>query len=61
MKADLADALVPVEWAQAQIPVLQSRLLAWQHGHPYKIVAEPDPDRGDRELLSPILKNLSIL
>jgi hypothetical protein len=46
----LADALVPVKWAEAQIPVPQSRLLAWQHGHPYKIVAEPDPDRGDREV-----------
>jgi hypothetical protein len=51
MKDDLLDALVPVKWAQAQMPVLQNRLLAWQHTYPYEIVTEPDPDRRDRELL----------
>ena len=51
MKADLEDALVPVKWAQAHMPVLQERFLAWQRTYPYKIVAEPDPNRGDRELL----------
>jgi len=51
MRDDLEDALVPVKWAEAQIPILQGRLLAWQRGYPYKIVAERDPDRGDRELL----------
>jgi len=51
MKEDLRHALVPVNWAEAQIPILQGRLLAWQHTYPYKIVAEPDPSRGDRELL----------
>jgi hypothetical protein len=51
MKDDLRDALVPVKWAEAQIPILQNRLLAWQHTYPYKIAAEPDPKRGDRDLL----------
>jgi hypothetical protein len=51
MKDDLLDALVPVKWAQAQMPVLQDRILAWQRTYPFKIVTEPDPDRGDRELL----------
>jgi hypothetical protein len=51
MKADLQDALVPVKWAEAQMPILQSRLLAWQQGYPYKIVIEPDPYFADRELL----------
>ena len=51
MKDDLLDALVPVKWAEAQISVLQNRLLVWQHRYPYKIITEPDPDRGDRELL----------
>src|ERR1700730_13188568 len=51
MRDDLRDALVPVKWAEAQIPILQGRLLAWQHGQPYKIVVEPDPHRSDRELL----------
>lgn len=51
MKRDLEDALVPVEWAQAQIPVLQDRFLSWQRSYPYKLVCEPEPTRPDRELL----------
>lgn len=51
MKPDLEEALVPVKWAEAQIPVLQERLLSWQHSYPYKIVCEPAPNRSDRELL----------
>ena len=43
MKADLEDALVPVKWAEAKIPVLQERLLSWQRSYPYKIVCEPAP------------------
>lgn len=56
MKADLEDALVPVKWAEAQIPILQERLLAWQRSYPYEIVAEPDPNQPDRELLIAYLK-----
>jgi hypothetical protein len=56
MKADLDDALVPVKWAEAQIPILQERLSAWQRTYPYEIVAEPDPDGADRELLVAYLK-----
>jgi hypothetical protein len=51
MKDDLRDALVPVKWAEAQMPILKDRFLAWQHTDPYKIVAEPDPSRGNWELL----------
>jgi hypothetical protein len=56
MKADLEDALVPVKWAQAQIPVLQERFIAWQRSYPYEIVSEPDPYQPDRELLVAYLK-----
>jgi hypothetical protein len=51
MKADLEDALVPVKWAEAQVPILQHRLIEWNRGGPYRIVVEPDPQRSDRELL----------
>ncbi len=51
MKDDLEDALISVEWAQAQIPVLQERFLNWQRSYPYKLVCEPEPRRPDRELL----------
>jgi len=51
MKADLEDALVPVAWARAQIPVLQERFLSWQRSYPYKLVCEPEWGRPDRELL----------
>jgi hypothetical protein len=51
MKDDLEDALVPIKWAEAQIPILQDRLLSWQRSHPYEIVTEDDPQQPDRELL----------
>lgn len=51
MKAYLEDALVPVKWAEAQIPILQERLSAWQRSYPYKIVTEPAPYPPDRDLL----------
>jgi hypothetical protein len=51
MKTEFEDALLPVKWAEAQISVLQARLLAWQHTYPYRLVTEPDPNRSDRELL----------
>ena len=57
MRADLEDALVPVKWAEAQMPILRQRLIDWQHTNPYKIVAEPDPKRADRELLVAYLEN----
>lgn len=51
MKADLDDALIPVHWAQAQIPVVQQRFSNWQRSYPYKLVCEADPIQPDRELL----------
>ena len=56
MRDDLQDALVPVKWAEAQIPILQDRILKWHHAYPYEIVVEPDPDFGNRELLVAYLK-----
>ena len=56
MKADLADALIPVEWAEAQIPVLQQRLIDWNRSGPYEVIVEPEPQRPDRELLVAYLK-----
>jgi hypothetical protein len=43
MRADLLDAKASVDWAKAQIPILQDRLITWQRQRPYRIVAEPDP------------------
>jgi hypothetical protein len=43
MKADLQDALVPVKWAEAQIPILQQRLIEWNRSGPYRIIVEPEP------------------
>jgi len=51
MRDDLEDALVPVKWAEAQIPIMQGRLQAWHHSYPYNVVAESDPDSTDRELI----------
>ena len=51
MKADLEDALVPVKWAEAQIPILQQRLIEWNRSGPYRIFVEPDPQQPNWELL----------
>ena len=51
MREDLVDALAAVHWADAHIPVMQERFIAWQRGGPYNIDVEPDPDDGDWELL----------
>lgn len=51
MKADLQDALVPVKWAEAQIPILRQRLIEWNRSGPYRIVVEPDPQQSNWELL----------
>ena len=56
MKAELEDALVPVKWADAQIPTLQQRLIDWNRSGPYEVIIEPDPQRSDRELLVAYLK-----
>ena len=44
MRDDLLDAKAAVDWANAQIPILQQRFIAWQRRHPYEIVEEPDPN-----------------
>jgi hypothetical protein len=41
--------LVPVKWAEAQIPIFQGRLEAWHHRDPYILGIEPDPDRPNWE------------
>ena len=46
MPNDLLDAQAAVDWAIAQIPILQERFLAWQRNRPYELVVEPDPDPG---------------
>ena len=56
MRDDLQDALVPVKWAKAQIPILQERLISWQRTRPYELVMEDDPQRPDMELLVAYLK-----
>jgi hypothetical protein len=51
MRADLREALASVQWAQAQIPVLQDRFAAWQRKGAYEILIEDDPTDGQSELL----------
>jgi hypothetical protein len=48
MRDDLLDAQAAIDWAVAQIPVLQDRFLKWQQGRPYEIVMEPDPKTGEQ-------------
>lgn len=56
MKADLEEALVPVKWAESQIPILQQRLIDWQRSYPYEVITERDALDDNRELLVAYLK-----
>jgi len=51
MRDDLLDALAALNWAEAQIPILQDRFMAWQRLRPYEIVEEPDPNDVNWKLL----------
>jgi hypothetical protein len=46
MRDDLLDAQASVDWAIAQIPILQERFSTWQRTRPYELIVEPDPDPG---------------
>jgi hypothetical protein len=46
MRDDLLDAQAAVDWAVAQIPLLQEGFLDWQRRNPYRVVQERDPDTG---------------
>jgi hypothetical protein len=44
MRDDLLDAQAAVDWAVAQIPLLQKRLTAWERDSTYVLMVEPDKD-----------------
>ena len=46
MRDDLLDAQAAVDWAVAQVPLLQQGFLDWQRRNPYRVVQERDPDTG---------------
>jgi hypothetical protein len=50
MRDDLLDAQAAIDWAVAQIPVLEERLTAYDGRRPYVIDMEPDP-KGTGDLL----------
>lgn len=46
MRDDLLDAQAAVDWAVAQIPLLQQGFVEWQDNRPYRIVKERDLESG---------------
>ena len=50
MRDDLLDAQAAVDWAVAQIPILEERFSTWQRSRPYELIVEPDSDPS-REVL----------
>jgi hypothetical protein len=51
MRDDLLDAQAAVDWAVAQIPCLEERLVAYLGRRPYDISMEPDPDQSGHILM----------
>jgi len=52
MRDDLTAAEASANWAEAQIPDLQERFLAWQRSRPYEIVMETDPHTAEQLLVA---------
>ena len=51
MRDDLLDAQAAVDWAVAQIPILEERFAAYQRRRPYDIVMESDPKKAGDMLM----------
>jgi hypothetical protein len=47
MRDDLLDAQAAVDWALAEIPLLQQGFIEWQRRNPYSVVQERDPETGE--------------
>src|SRR5437762_2939246 len=48
MRDDLLPAQSCVDWAVAQMEVLQSRLIAWRQDTPYRLADDLDPETGEK-------------
>lgn len=48
MRPDLLDAEASIDWAVAQIPVLQERIVAWRRDKPYAIRIDTDSEPGKK-------------
>jgi hypothetical protein len=48
MSDDLVPASACVDWADAQLPVLEGRIKSWREGAPYEVVEELHPQRGEK-------------
>src|SRR6202035_2572895 len=44
MRDDLLDAQACVDWAKAQIPLLEKRFITWERSGPYAVIVKPDPN-----------------
>ena len=50
MRPDLDDAYAAIDWASAQLPLIEQEIEAWRRLPPYEIMAEDDPAIGKKLL-----------
>lgn len=48
MIADLQDAIAAINWANAQLPTLQERIIKWRRSKPYSIEIDTDSEPGKK-------------
>jgi hypothetical protein len=48
MRDDLLDAQAAVDWAVAQLPVLENRIKSWCDDRPYRFIEESHPEMGKK-------------
>jgi hypothetical protein len=61
MRADLLEAHAAVEWAEAQLPVLEARIEVWRKDSPHGIAQKFDPQRGKDAVKIVLRKPLPLL
>jgi len=52
MRDDLLDAEASIDWAVAQLPLVQQGFTAWQNTRPYDFTVEDDPKTGNKLVLA---------
>lgn len=61
MRTDLLEAYANIEWAVAQLPILEARFNTWVESRPYEIVMEDDPNTGHKLMVARMTKDLDPL
>ena len=61
MRDDLLDAKAAVDWAVAQVPILQKRIAVWRRSRPYSVEIDTDSEPTEKRYRLTAIKPLDPL